>query len=144
MSRRGPKFDLTEVRRLARDFLDGTNASDGNATIRFTAPRRSTEAVVRVLFCTQKLANEIIANGLSILEGSDFYRRKLQWHDVFDEYGLENYKGHNWYVKYCIVKEDTNATEYIEEVSFHPLEKEMSLPDGRTLKVTYDPSAQKG
>lgn len=129
MSRGDPKFDLKDVKRLAQDYLDGKMQ-----TINFTAPRRSTESVVAVLFCTPILANQKIATGLLKVKETDFYGRKWQWGDVFDEYGLEDYEGHNWYIKFSIV---TNDGEYIEEVSFHPLEKEMTLLDGRTLKVTY-------
>ncbi len=137
----GPKFDLTEVKALAHDYLEAGKALDGQATIRFTAPRRSTEAVVAVFQCSPNSANRKIAMGLLGLEEKDFLRRTWQWNDVFDEYGLENFEGHNWYIKYCVVKEDS---KYIEEVSFHPLEKEMVLPDGRVLKITYGPSVEKG
>lgn len=131
------------MKRLAQDFLDGKRASDGKKTIRFNAPTRSTATVMSVLFCRPDVANLKIATGLIRLKGSDFYSRKLQWNEVYDEFGLENYEGHNWYIKYCIVSED-DGTEFIEEVSFHLLEKEMLLPDGKILKVTYEPSDEKG
>jgi hypothetical protein len=133
-----PKFDLAEVKRLAQDYLAGRKASDGKRAIRFTAPSRSTEAVITVLYCTVELANRKIATGLLSLEGKDFSERKLQWSEVFDVYGLEAYEGHNWYVKFCIAVED-GGVEYVEEVSFHPLEQVMVLADGRTLAVTYQP-----
>lgn len=130
MSSSGPKFALTEVKRLAQEYLSGKTQA-----INFTAPRRSTESVVTVLLCTPNLANQKIATGLLDLKETDFFSRKWQWGDVFDEYGLEGYEGHNWYIKFCVVNDDG---EYIEEVSFHPLEQVMALPDGRTLKVTYN------
>jgi hypothetical protein len=142
MSRQGPKFNLTDVKRLAQDYLDGKKASDGRGSIRFNAPTRSTEVVVKVLFCRPDIANRLIAIGLLALEAKDFFSRKMQWNEVYDEFGLEDYEGHNWYIKYCIVSDD--GTEYVEEVSFHPLEKEMVLPNGKTLRVTYDPSDEKG
>jgi len=130
-----PKFSLTEVKRLAQEYLDGKR------TIKFTAPRKSTEAVVAVLLCAANLANRKIATGLLALKEVDFHKRVWQWDDVFDEYGLENYEEYNWYVKFCIVNDEG---EYIEEVSFHPLDKEMILPDGRTLSVSHKASNWKG
>jgi hypothetical protein len=143
MNRGSPKFDLADVKRLAVAYLNGEKAADGKRTVRFTAPSRSTEAVVAALLCAQVVANRKIATGLLALHSKDFYGRKLQWGDVYDEYGLENYEGHNWYVKYCLVTEDCGA-EYIEEVSFHPVKKQMALKDGRTLKVTYQVSNERG
>ena len=123
-----PTFDLSEVKRLAQKYLDGDNEK-----IQFTAPSKSIEAVVTVLLCAPNVANKIVATGLLTINENDFHRRVWQWETLFDEYGLENFKGHNWYVKYCIVKD---GQDFIEQVSFHPLTKEMRLPDGRILKVT--------
>lgn len=125
-----PKFDLAEVKLLAQKYLDGDLEK-----IKFTAPSKSVEAVVTVLMCAPNVATRIIATGLLMVNENDFHRRVWQWESIFDEYGLENFKGHNWYIKYCIVKD---GCDFIEQISFHPLTKEMRLPDGRILKVTTD------
>lgn len=134
------KFDLAEVKRLARDYLAGRKALDGKRAIRFTAPSRSTQVVVTLLFCTNDLANQKIATGLLRLEERDFSKSEMLWGDVYDQYGLESYEGHNWYIKFCIAVEEEGGAQYVEEVSFHPLEKVMVLADGRMLEVTYEPS----
>jgi hypothetical protein len=125
LSLQKPKFDLEEVKGLAARFLNGEK------TILFSAPRRSIEKVIEVFCCSFQEAQKIIANGLILLKSECFHRRILQWEDVFDEYGLEDFQGFNWYVKFLIIKKDSDC---IEEVSFHPLEKNMVLQNGRILK----------
>jgi len=125
---KGPKYDLEEVKRIVREYLAGDDT-----LVNFTAPRRSIDVVVTVLKCTPHQATQKIASGLMTLTEDDFSERVWQWNDVYDSYGLESYEGHNWYVKYCLV---TGNGDYIEEVSFHPVERELRLSDGRVLEVT--------
>lgn len=122
------KFDINNVKALAQGYLNGKL---GN--INFTAPRRSTEQVVKALICSNEVANQTIARGLLLLSDKDFHTRVFQWNEVYDVYGLENYEGHNWYVKFGVVDD---GIQYIEEVSFHPLEKEMVFIGGRKIPVT--------
>jgi hypothetical protein len=75
-----------------------------------------------------------ILDGLLKLKESDFCRSNMQWNTVVDEYGLENYFGINWYIKFTI--EHESGVEILEQISFHPLEKKMRLADGRELTVT--------
>ena len=49
------------------------------------------------------------------------------WESICDEYGLEGYLGYNWYVKFTIEESE------LEQISFHPCEKDMTLANGRTL-----------
>ena len=46
---------------------------------------------------------------------------------ICDEYGLEGYLGYNWYVKFTIEESE------LDQISFHPCEKDMTLANGRTL-----------
>jgi hypothetical protein len=129
MSSQVARYDLNRVKGLAQGYLNGKLDS-----INFTAPRRSTEQVVQVLSCSNEVANQTIARGLLLLQEKDFHARVLQWNEVYDVYGLENYEEHNWYVKFCVV---ADGIQYIEEVSFHPLEKEMIFFDGRKMPVKH-------
>jgi hypothetical protein len=59
----------------------------------------------------------------------------LRWGDLADEYGLESYLGHNWYVKFSV--EDDGGQRIVNELSFHPVEHALKLADGRMLPVSY-------
>lgn len=127
-----PQFDLRDVKKLADEYFEG------HKTVWFAAPSRSINYVVKVFHCSGKEAERIVLEGLKLLEKEDFSRSFLQWEDyLVDEYGLENYMGHNWYVKFTINNE--GGAKILDEISFHPLEKSMSLSDGRTLDPTYEP-----
>ena len=130
-----PRYDLDEVKRIVREYIAGDHT-----LVKFSAPRRSVDVVVTALKCSAHQATQKIATGLLTLSEGDFSERVWQWNDVYDAYGLENYEGHNWYIKYCVVTEEG---KYIEQVSFHPVQRELKLPDGRTLSVTYNSSQVK-
>lgn len=129
MSSQRPKFSLIEVKRIVEDFLSGDREK-----LWFSAPRRSLFVVARVLELDIDSAPLVVANGIMTLEEKDFSRTVLQWDTLADEYGLENFKGHNWYVKFRL---ETNDGSFLEEISFHPIEKELRLANGRVLAVTY-------
>jgi hypothetical protein len=120
------KYTLDDVKKLIVEYRNGNNSS-----LWFAARTRSLDAVINVFMCNEKDAEKIILDGIFRLQNSDFCRSNLQWGLVMDEYGLESYLGHNWYIKFYISKED--GLEALEEVSFHPLEKDMHLTDGRIL-----------
>jgi hypothetical protein len=93
----------------------------------FSAPTCSIDYVIHIVECTQAEAELIILDGIVKLQNQDFSRRLSMWGDVADEYGLEAYLGYNWYVKFMIESGE------LEQISFHPCEKDMNLANGRTI-----------
>lgn len=124
------KFDLGEVKKLILSYRRG----ESNA-LWFSARTRSIDSVINVFSCNETAAESIILDGLMTLESADFCRSHLQWESIVDEYGLENYLGFNWYIKFTL--DDEEGIKSLEQISFHPLEKEMKLADGRNLKVNF-------
>jgi hypothetical protein len=123
-----PKFDLEEVKQLAREWMGGKHCGW------FSAATCSVDYVIHVFECTQVEAEAIILDGILKLESGDFSRRIAMWGSVADEYGLESYLGYNWYIKFMV--EDGE----LDQISFHPCEQDMSLANGRTITVSivYD------
>ncbi len=128
-----PRYDLAEIKKIVQQWLDGAKES-----IVFNAPSRSIKCVIEVVKCDIGKAEEIIADGLMQLKKEDYSSSFFQWGDAFDIYGLENYLECNWYVKFCIFSGDDGEPK-IESVSFHPIEKELTLSDGRTLAPVPNP-----
>jgi len=131
-----PKFELQDVKRLVHEFIAGDHDK-----VFFSLPRRSTSSVIQVFGSaefSQQHAEQLILRGILKLEVTDFHKRIWmdKWQEIMDEYGLEHYEGHNWYLKFCI--SDDGDGRFLNEVSFHPLEEDMRLPDGRVLDVTYN------
>lgn len=52
-----------------------------------------------------------------------------------DVYGLENFRGHNWYVKFFIYEDDDD--QCVASISFHPLDELMNCESGKILTTTY-------
>lgn len=123
-----PKFNLDEVKQLARDW------SEGKYCGWFSAPSCSVDYVIHVFACTQAEAETIILNGILRLDHKDFSRRISMWGSVADEYALEGYCRNNWYIKFMV--EDS----VLEQISFHPCEKNMTLADGRTVTASIKQS----
>lgn len=124
----GGKYSLAVVKQLVDQYKQGNNTA-----LWFSARSRSLDAVVKVLSCNDVDAETTILDGLLKLKDSDFCRSNMQWNTFVDEYGLENYLGINWYIKFTI---EQNGVETLEQISFHPLEKNMRLADGRQLTAT--------
>ena len=120
-----PKYDLTEVHQLVAERLRGGVGVD------FLGRSNSLDYVVHVMACDEREAVERILKGLLTLRSTDFSNQTLLWGDVMDEYGLENYLGRNWYIKFYV--EDDSGRRVVNEVSFHPNEDAMRLQDGRIL-----------
>jgi len=119
------KYDLQKVFPLVN-----------NRDVEFNSPSRSIFEVIKFFDqkqkpCSNVEAMEYIFEGILSLNENCFSRRILQWDIVADEYGLQ-FEGENWYVKFLIDKDDDG--EFLEEISFHPLEKEMTLANGKKLK----------
>lgn len=124
------RFDLKEVQKLIESYIAGED------TLWFSAKSRSVSYVVDVLFCTDNEAEDVVLRGILQLNPSDFARTvTLKWGGVADEYGLEGYYGHNWYVKFAVDNED--GVRVLNEISFHPIEQALKLTDGKVLPVTY-------
>ncbi len=120
-----PHFELAEIQRLAAEWKIEKKSGW------FSAPSCSTDYVIHVFQCSEIEAVEIILEGISMLKLEDFQASVMVWDDVADEYGLCSYLGRNWYVKLRI--DDDNV---LNEISFHPCEKDMQLPSGRILTVS--------
>jgi hypothetical protein len=116
------RYDLGIVKKLVREWMDGEDKGW------FSAPSCSVDYVIHVFECTQVEAEETILVGILMLESSNFIRRIYVWGSVADEYGLQSYLGHNWYIKFVV--EDGE----LEQISFHPSEKEMRLANGRAIR----------
>lgn len=123
-----PKYDLDMVKTTVSSWLKGNYESGW-----FSAPSCSIDYVIHIFNCTNSTAEKIVLEGLMKLETKNYYQRKSMWGDIVDEYGLSNYLGHNWYVKF-MVGED----KVLEEISFHPCEKDMVLANGKVLFTTID------
>lgn len=126
-----PKHDLGEVRELIRQYKD---AGDG---VWFPARTRSIDYVIAVFQCGEREAVEIILEAIGRLELSDFHRQvPVEFLDglICDEYGLEDYLAHNWYIKFAV--ESDCGARCLTELSCHPTEKGMTLNNGRKLSVT--------
>ena len=123
-----PKFDLADVKFLVQEWLGGKHSGW------FSATSCSVDYVIHIFECTQAVAESIIFEGILKLETGDFSRRISIWDSVADEYGLESYLGHNWYIKFLVEE------GILEQISFHPCEKHMMLANGRTI----EPSIRKG
>lgn len=131
------KFDLKEVKKLIQEFAAGARGK-----VFFSLPQASVQYVIKVFDAnnmSDREAERLIIQGLLQLTDSDFHRTiwHPHWRTLMDEYGLEAYKKHNWYIKFFI--DDEGDGRFLSEVSFHPLETGMSLSNGRTLDVTYRP-----
>lgn len=107
--------------------------------VEFTSPSRSLNEVIKhfdkyQLPCSNFEAEEFIYNGILKLDSNCFSETKLQWDnppDLVDVYGLQ-LDNENWYVKFSIGQDENG--EYLDEISFHPLEKDMKLANGKILK----------
>ena len=125
------KFDLEAVKKIVQAFIDGDKKA-----IWFSAPDRSVKYVISIFRCEDPEATNLIARGILELEEADFSHSHLQWSTVMDVYGLKDFGGINWYVKFTISTEDGKC---LESVSFHPLEKTLKLANGKLLEVNYSP-----
>ena len=122
------KFSLDLVKKLIIQYRSGDNTA-----LWFSARSRSLDCVINVFLCSEVEAESRILDGILQLKKSDFHRSNIQWDLIVDEYGLENYLGYNWYVKFTV--DNQNGLETLEQISFHLLEKKMRLADGRELTV---------
>ena len=125
-----PKYDLADVKSLILDFVNGNSDA-----IWFSCLSRSVQYVVRVIHCDSDGAIRVITDGMQKLTEKDFVRSVIVFDEIKDEYGLEGYLDHNWYIKFSISEDD--GERFLDQLSFHPVERPLKLADQRVLPVTY-------
>lgn len=134
-----PKFSLEEVKKLVQGALSGDRGK-----VWFSGKSRSIDYVIYVFHCTEAEAEKTILEGLLSLTEYDFSQTIILSPPpdlvLADEYGLENFMGHNWYIKLLI--EEDGSDRFLTSISFHPVERLLMLPDQRRLEVTLERSKQ--
>ena len=126
-----PKYDLSQIKAIVEKYVEGAKEM-----IYFSAPSRSLACVIEVLLCQDHEVHKIITDGILQLKDSDFSHSLFQWDTVMDVYGLENYQKNNWYIKFNLKEEDGQV--FLENVSFHPPVKSLTLIDDRILLPIED------
>ena len=104
-----------------------------NGKVVFLAQSRSIDQVI-LMFpkMNRNAAEEYILNHIKKLAAQDFAERIMQWDIILDVYG-KLIDGLNWYIKFGI-EQDENAENSLSEVSFHPIQDDLKLADGKILK----------
>lgn len=126
------RFDLDAVKFLVKRWLEGDDDK-----IWFTPRKKSFGAVGFVFQVDDVTAQETIAHGLLGLDTAGFFQQQFLSGrgTVVDVYGLENYRGQNWYVKFYLLQEADDHC--VSAISFHPLDENMKCENGKILEVTY-------
>jgi hypothetical protein len=123
------------VKVLVQKALDGDQSK-----VWFSGRSRSIDYVIHVYQCTEDKAEHIVLRGLLKLQPDNFVKSVVMQPapDLFiaDEYGLAQYEGHNWYIK--LVIESDRGDKYLISISFHPVERPLTLASGKELEVTLD------
>jgi hypothetical protein len=129
------KYSLDDVKALVQMALDGDQSK-----VWFSGRSRSIDYVIHVYQCTEDKAEHVVLRGLLKLKPDDFVKSVMMQPPpdllIADEYGLEQYEGHNWYIK--LVIEDDSGDRYVTSISFHPVERPLALANGKELEVTLD------
>lgn len=116
-----PRYSLQEVHQAIE-----------KGRVKFTAPHRSVNIVVLVYEAvgnmkSEKEAEEFIIEGMRHLSERHFCKSIVQWSDpacLADVYGLI-YDKLPWYVKFRL-----NEEGVLEEISFHPPERNLRTVGG--------------
>lgn len=97
----------------------------------YSAELRSIGTVIDTYSCSRTAAEAYIVSGLLSLVDDDFYECNL----CFGFYKCDVYvkviNGIPWYIKFGL--EDEEGNEVLNQVSFHPLEKEAKLQNGEVI-----------
>ena len=119
-----PKFSLDQVKSLIQQALDGDRSK-----VWFSGRSRSIDYVIFVYQGTESEAEFLILQGLLKLQPRDYARSVVMVTKpeviVADEYGLEQYQGHNWYIKFLIQVDDGEVS--LTSISFHRSKKSMQI-----------------
>jgi hypothetical protein len=130
-----PTFNLDDIKRLAEQAIEDPK----KGTLVFPAPRKSIHSVIntmrgRGLNLNSVKAQTWICYRLLDLTPDHFYQSEAgQWGDlscVTDQYGIR-YEGIPWFIKFRI------EAGKLEEISCHPLERDMTLASGTVLKKEW-------
>lgn len=132
-----PHYSLEEVRKLAEQTLE--NPKRGKVV--FTAKPKSIDKVIEAYrsrgqsFSSDK-AQKYIYYRLFELKAEDFHKSEHgDWGFVTDQYGVRH-NGIPWYIKFRLDKENGE----LDQISFHPLERDMTLANGKILKKEWSAS----
>lgn len=126
------KYNLKAVQQYVQEWLDGNDDR-----MWFTPRRKSYGAVSFVCNEDDEIAQETIAKGFLKLNSDTFFNTQyLSGRGVaVDVYGLENYRRHNWYVKFYLIDEADD--QCVASISFHPLDETMTCENGNVLAITF-------
>ena len=98
----------------------------------FISRSRSIEQVILVFPKMDATnAEKYILDGLLTLNDSDFSSSAFMWDMVVDIYGKQ-IDGFDWYIKFSI-EQDESGLDRLSEISFHPIEDDLKLANGKTL-----------
>ncbi|MNL55361.1 hypothetical protein D3C87_1787690 [compost metagenome] len=135
------RFPLAKVKKLIEEDLDNPEKE----RVIFSAKSRSIDAVIRVHrgLKGRRMTTEQAANFIKyrILELTDqnFQKSKIgQWGDstfVVDQYGMIH-EGVPYFIKFNIDEE----SDQLNEISFHPMERDMVLASGDVIKASGEKS----
>lgn len=104
-----------------------------NKNVTFLARSRSVDEVIKTFpNLDDSSAERYILSNLLKLVDSDYAGKNIQWNLLCDVYG-KSFDGISWYIKFAIEK-DENGADNLSEISFHPLEKDLKLCSGLTLR----------
>ena len=128
-------------KRLSADLLGYISiALENNDSdkVWFSARSRSIKCVVDYFkkkgqFMSELEAEEYILRSVLELNQNNFCDRKFHWGSVKDVYGLAK-DGENWFIKFEIEVCKTSGNDYLNQLSFHPTDDDMTLIDKSVLK----------
>lgn|GEM_PF-3206833 len=130
-------FDLAEIQQMVSDTLD----KPARGKIIYSAKSKSIDRVIsafksRGRYLNSKKAEAYICYRLLELSATHFYQTEAgQWGDpkfITDQYGMRH-EGIPWFIKFS--KDD--ETGKLDQISFHPLDRDMKLASGETLKKEW-------
>lgn len=103
------------------------------------SPKSSTDRVVAVFqHMNLSEASDFIISEILKLNGTDFSTQQYAtgWNLVWDIYGKQ-ISGINWFIKFFVEPDQTTGLDYLAEVSFHPLERDLKLESGVVLERNW-------
>lgn len=139
-------YPLSDV----RNHVNHAITNQGSTQVAFSLPHNSLDEVVKAFKkkgkpVTQTQARDYVFTSILQLTPKDFFRTlgyrfgALNQFIVVDEYGMRK-DGIPWYIKYKIDPEDKalNLQACLDQISFHPLDKDMKLASNVTLSKEWD------
>lgn len=105
-------------------LVDMVAMIDSGSEIWYPAESRSLDRVIDILSLDRIEADDYIVEGLRSLEESDYCTSNLSLGFKCDVY-VKVIDEIPWYIKFCLRDEDDN--EVLNQISFHPLEKDAEV-----------------